>query len=127
MKRRDENMDKENKCILIIQIIITITAILFFINQPNKLELVNGNTGENFNAFESFIYFNFILWIFGVLWGACLFVMVVEGYLLIKGLYCLIKQEEKINNDMEKIFGIQMPYSIAMGYISLLIVLLVKI
>ena len=120
-------MSKENKLILILQLLISVISILFLINQPERFEFVNGNTGESLNAMESFLVFNFFLLAFGALWGAGLFVLIVEGYVFLRLLYYLAIHKEDKENHMEKIFVFQMPCSIAIGYISLLIVLLAKI
>lgn len=113
-------MSKENKFVLFFQISVSIIGIIFFINQPGNLELLNNNTDEQLNAISSFIVFNFLLYIFGALWSASVFVLIVETYLFIK---VLIKSSDL----EEEIFEYQMKYSILIGFISALVVLLAKL
>lgn len=77
-------MNKENKFLLIIQIVVSIAIAIFIIQQPWKLEFTNPNTGENIGVFASILYFGLIFWMFGTVWGAGLFVCVVERLFNIK-------------------------------------------
>ncbi len=121
-------MSKENKFLLVLQIIITIVISILLINQPEKLDLINLNTGEKMDVFTSIIFFVFILWLFGAIWGAGLFVIVVEGYTLLKALfYSITKKEKKVENEMDHFWGKQMLFSLILGYVSSFIVLITKI
>ena len=121
-------MSKENKIILFVQIIVSIIGILFFINLPEQLELINNTTGKPLDAISSLVVFNFIFFIFGSWWYASLFVCVVETYLFIRDFIrnFLLKIPSTSIID-EEVFECQMKWSIFIGYISTLIVLLVKL
>lgn len=60
-------MSKENKIILFVQIIVSIIGILFFINLPEQLELINNTTGKHLDTISSLVVFNFIFFLFGSL------------------------------------------------------------
>ena len=120
-------MNKENKFLLVLQIIVTIVISILLIIEPENQNLINSTTGESVDVFTGIIFFVFILWLFGAIWGAGLFVAVIEGYTLLKALfYFITKKEKKVENEMDDYFGKQMLFSIILGYVSSFIVLLTK-
>ena len=77
-------MNKENKLLLIVQIVVSIAVAIYIIQEPWKLEFTNPNTGEYIGLLASILYFGFVFWLFGTVWGAGLFVGVVERLFIIK-------------------------------------------